>query len=176
MKWKNNSMKGYTLNDLPQVGLLIVFIGVCIAVGAYLNNEISSSSFDTEKILNEQITWVSNASYIKLAHPYLKSIEGINNGTRWLAAAPSYTSGNYSFLNDGSGVLCCKTCGTIACNENTTLWINYTTWSGEDYQVMKNATSGLTSLSVWLPIIAVVIASSVVIVTLMTSFLRRDNM
>ena len=173
MKW--NNFKGMSLTNLQNAGLLIVFVGVAVGVGIYLNNEISSSSFDTEKILNEQITWVSNASYMKLAHPYLKSIEGINNGTVWLAAAPYYSSGNYSFLNDGSGVLCCKTCGTISCKENTTLWINYTTWSGEDYQVMKNATSGLRNIAIWLPIIAVVVAASAVIGVLGSAFLNRRS-
>jgi hypothetical protein len=174
MKWEIDSRKGYSFNQLPQVALMIVFIGITIGVGAYLNHEIANTSYPTTAVQMETVTWVDNATYIKLAYPYIKSIEGVYNGTT-ATLANTYTSGNYSFTEEG-GLLCCKVCGTKTCNVNTTLQVNYTTWNGAEYYVSKNATSGMRNLSVWIPIIAVVIAASVVIGLLMTSFMRRENL
>lgn len=174
MKWKMDSRKGYSLNELPQVGLMIVFIGIVIGVGAYLNHEIANTSFPTTQVNMETVTWVDNATRIMLANPYIQSIQGIYNGTP-TTLVNTIQSGNYSF-GEENGILCCKVCGTKDCNVATTLYVNYTAWIGEDYYVSKNVTSGFKNLSQWIPIIAVVIAASVVIVTLMTSFMRRDNL
>ena len=176
MKWQNmNSCKGISVGDMSNAALVIIFLGVVLSVGSYMQGQIADTSFDTTAELNEQITWVNNASYMIVKYPYIKSVEGINNGTTWLATKPYFTSGNFSFKSDGSGgVLCCKTCGTAACNENTTLWINYTAWTGSEYYTIKNGTAGLRNISTWLPIIAVVIAAAIVVGTL-TSYFRKDN-
>jgi len=172
MKW--NNFKGMSLTDLQNAGLLMVFVGVAVGVGIYLNNQIADTSFDRTNVVLEQLTWVNNASYMKTAYPYIYSVNAIHNGTV-PTTANTYTSGNYSFLNDGSGVKCCGVCGTITCNTNTTLWINYTTWAGEDYKISKNASSGLRNIATWIPIIAVVVAASAVIGVLGSAFLNRRS-
>lgn len=169
-----DSRKGYALDQLPQVGLMIVFIGVTIGVGAYLNHEIANTSFTTSQVQMETVTWLDNATYMKLAYPYIHSIQGVYNGST-ATVANTFTSGNYSF-NEESGLLCCKVCGTVDCRVNTTLRVNYTTWAGEEYMVSKNASSGLRSLSSWIPIIAIVVAASVIIGVLVTSFKGRENL
>lgn len=174
MKWKIDSRKGYALEQLPQVGLMIVFIGLAVGLGAYINHEISTTSYTTTVVQMETVTWVNNATYMKLAYPYIKSIEGVYNGST-ATTANTFTSGNYSF-DEEAGLLCCKVCGTADCRVNTTLRVNYTTWAGEEFYVAKNASSGMRNLSIWIPIIAVVIAASVVIGVLMTSFMKRENL
>ena len=174
MKWKLDSRKGVALNDLPKIGLLLVFIGAAIGVGAYLNHEIANTSYPTTKVTMESVTWVDNATYIKLAYPYIKSIDGVYNGST-ATVANTFTSGNYSF-DEEAGLLCCKVCGNKDCEVNTTLRVNYTTWAGEDYYVSKNTSSGLRNLAQWIPIIAVVIAASVVIAVVSTSLVRKNDL
>jgi hypothetical protein len=168
------SSKGISaLESLPQVAMLLVFIGVAIGVGAYLNHEIATTSYTTTKVTNEAFTFTDNATYVKLAYPYIKSIEGVYNGTPF-NTTNTINSGNYTF-NEDSGIIITKTtCNGVDCKFNTTLRVNYTTWAGEEFLVSKNASSGLRNLSMWIPIIAVVISASVVIMVLMSSF-RKDN-
>ena len=174
MRWIKSSKGVSALDSLPQVALLLVFIGVAIGVGAYLNHEIATTSYTTTKVQNEAFTYTDNATYVKLAYPYIKSVEMVANGTPF-NTTNVINSANYTFDEESGIKISLTTCGGEDCNFNSTLRVNYTTWAGEEFLVSKNASSGLRNLSQWIPIIAVVIAASVVIVVLMTSF-RKENL
>lgn len=168
--------KGLALAGLPAVALTLVFVGVALVVGTYVQNQIGQTALPTAVVKCEAITWATNASYAKAAYPYIHSIQAVYNGSGCGGVAPNIelTSGNYT--HNGRSIYL-NAVGGAAYDAFTStggvFYVNYTTWNTtirSDKLILENATSGLTGLASWLPILAIVVAAAAVIGILLTSF------
>lgn len=163
--------KGIAFKDLATIGTLFVIVGVVIGVGAYMNDQIAETAYTDATVEMEPRTFTDNTTPITFTYPYIKSVEAVYNAST-ATATSLILSGNYTVYE--TAILCCGTLEPI----NGTIFINYTTWNTTlypDILITKNATSGMGTLSSWLPIVAIVIAAAVVIGVVATYFVRKEG-
>jgi len=83
--------KGFTLGQLPQVFLVVLFIGIIVGA-TYITLVAFRTSAFTPTTITEQLAFTNNA-YTTLTYPYLTSASAVSNiGNTSL----NLTSGNYT--------------------------------------------------------------------------------
>lgn len=161
-----------SFQSLTGVAMVIVLIGLAVAVGVYTNLEVGKEAAATsvKTIGCEQVTGTDYSAneWESVAYPYIKSVEGVYNIST-CTEAQLLKSGNYTVGEK-------QIMFHVTSGYNTTyLWVNYTTWntfgdSGEPILILKNATSGVSTISQWLPVIMTVLAAAIIIGVLLTAF------
>jgi len=153
------------LKMLTTAGLGIVVLGIMLAVGASINMNVARNAMPTVQVECEEVTWAANSTWMPLAYPYLKSVEYMYNAST-CAEATLIKAGNYTW-NERQVYL--STTNQASFGDGVK-YLNYTAYSGAGAESLYNSTTSLSTLSSWIPIIAVVLAAAVVIGILVAAF------
>jgi len=171
---------GIEFNQLATVAMLFVLVGVMLGVGVWINNEFANTAFDKSTAVNETVNFAVNDTWYALAYPYVDSVSLVYNNTSTgnVLLSEGTTQGTWQFRAPNEAKV--FTNSTVKAGNKYVTYVTWNTTEGvlgaENILISKNATSGQGKLAEWLPIIAVVIAASVVIGVLVTSFsMRRED-
>ena len=166
--------KGLALGDMLPIAIGFVLLGATIAIGATVLSQMATNTFTTATALCEPVVFTANNTYASLSHPYIKSIDYMYNQSECGGVAPNglIKSANYSWTDRQVKFTASGGAGWDPM-DNGTKFVNYTYFTGAPIQIVQNSTTGMGSLSGWIPIIAIVVAASVVIAILMGSFRLR---
>jgi len=157
------SSRGLVVADLLPIAMTFVLLGMFLSLGVWINKDLGETTFATELVNNETLTF-TNLTYTSTGYR-ISSIVLLSNGTYTVG------SGNYSFENTGTvsrinTTLLCKG----ACINAGSFNVSYQAYKSAGYLVVGNSTAGLTTLSSWMVILAVVIAAGMVIGVLLRGF------
>lgn len=160
------SSKGMSVADLGKVGFALVFLVVTLAVGVWVNQNFAETAF-TGVSTNQSQNFAVNDTWYNTNYRAADGSISVINYTDELPSANIDTTDNgyvsmvKLYTNDTYLV------GTYN--------ISYKALSEDGYLVSANATSGLVTLSNWIPIIAIVIAAAVVIGVIMLYFAKKGG-
>lgn len=172
------------LQALLGAGMAIVMVGLVVAFGASINNQIGKVALPMVQIKCEAITWASNGTWMNAANPYIYSLDYMYNGSVCGVAGTAsqlVKSGvNYTLSNDGKSIYLNITSTDNEMFGSGIKYVNYTTWnfseaSGKAKLTLENSSTGMSSLAGWLPVLAVIIAAGALIGILMVSFRIRPE-
>lgn len=160
--------KGQTsLNDLPNISLMLLLAGVFFVVGIIILSSFQSTQVTSVTVTNENITIPAaiNGTFT-LAHYRLVSITNITN-----SSGAVWGAGNYSVVNlENSTVKVLA--NSTPCAFGTACKINYV-YQNYDTSIpisIQNTISALSEIpSNWLVLIATVVAASIVIGIVITN-------
>lgn len=169
--------KGLTMDNLVSVAMTLIFVGVAIAVGLWTNLEISQEGTGLTTNTNESVTMDAvgagndNTTWVSLGNQWVRSVSNVYNDS---VNSVEILAANYSTRETPTGTQfrCCLDSDIL---NGSTKWVTYVSHDSEIY-VYKNATQGISNLSTWLPVIAVVLAAAVIIGMLGTWFVGRKGM
>ena len=162
---KTTSRKGIAVQDLATIGMTMVIVGAMIAIGVWVLTDFQEADGVFGGTARTALTLaIPNGTATALPYRYIRSIDGIYN-TTMSAAGEELGSGNYTLVQPNSVLISIDADDvTVATTED---WlVNYTVYDDEGYLAAANATSGMSQLASWLPIIAIVIAAAIIIGTL----------
>lgn len=154
--------KGITVWDMSNVAFTLVFIGVALAVGMWVNLEFADTVAETAA-MNQSITFVNNTW-----HDLSYRADGINfvgNASHNLGAA-NYTTKDLRYITQINA--------TFYGDYLAAAWnVNYNAFNFTDRLIVMNATEGMSKMAQWLPIIMIVFAAAIVLASLALWFGRR---
>ena len=153
------------LNDLPQVAIILVLVGVFFAIGIVVLGTIQTNNVGVtlNTVTNESITMPQLANgTVTLAHGYLVSITSVKNST-----GSAYSSTNYTISNSVNGVVKFVNNQSAACYGGTSCRITYTYNTYGETPASVSLTNTIEALGEipnnWLILIVVIIVASIVI-------------
>ena len=153
--------KGVALESLAPIAMTLVFVGVALGLGSYINQQVKITGFGTV-VGNESTTFVNN-TYKGLQYQ-AESVTALTNSTDTLPAA-LWTSR----ISGADTQVRIQTNATY----NAVVWnVSYVAFNEQGALALANASVGMGTLSNWLPIIAVILAAAVVIGVLIMYFGR----
>ena len=167
--------KGMSASDLTNAAFLFVLVGVVLSVGVWINKDLGEQAFTSEAVVNESVTF-TNGSFKALNFNYLDSITMIHNdtnsGTNVVDAANYTTRVNANGVSEVNLTYVCgsDTSQALVFNVSYSMYENVT-----GYMAIRNSSEGLSTLTEWLPVIAIVVAAGIVISTLIVAFTFRKN-
>ena len=158
--------RGLVVADLAPIAMTFVLLGLFLSVGAWINKDLSETTFATEQVDNETITF-ANMTWATTAYR-IQGITKISNGTYLVT---NTDNANYTFRDVGTRgqinfTMLCK----AVCINAGSFNVTYQAYKSAGYLVISNSTSGLSTLTSWMPIIAVVIAAGLVVGLLIRGF------
>jgi len=166
MAMKGNKLlgsKGVTVWDMSKIAMTLVFIGVTLAVGVWVN-------------LTRNVSWnATNNTYETLAYRGVVSNVGNATGGNWPTktglGSAYWESRDYGYRTQ----VILYTNATADYDNPTvmTLNITYAAYNSTEVPIVMNATEGIYTLAKWLPVIMVVFAAAIIIAALMMWFGRR---
>jgi hypothetical protein len=161
--------KGTLLADIPKIALVFVAFGVILGIGMYISGQVEQQGLSTTTVTNESVNFVSNASETVLAYPFIQSVTAIYNNTY---NNVTIASGNYTVSE--TGITCCDGV-KVPQGVRYVTYVAYSSQSNPSIYALHNTTSGLSTLSGYLPIIGVIIAAAVIIGVLVHGFIKKDE-
>ena len=168
------SHRGLSFTDLSSVAYMVVLIGIAIAMGVWINRETGYTLTSTFTVTNESVNLAVNNTPYGMAWPYVKEITLVNNATFQNATHGDddpITSTHYGLSEiEGTSYI---TLYSNATNPAGIKWVSYTAYNTTELGIVKNATQGVYNLAKWMPVIAVVIAASVVVGVVVTWLATR---
>ena len=160
--------KGVSLNQLTAVGLTFVLIGLFLGLGAFINNQVATGTVTTVGISNESVNFAVTETYYATAYPIAGTVTVYNDS----ALTTTWPAVNYTW---GDQAVKVTTSDEYPAGEHYLSYLAFNDTADSNYYIAKNATAGLSQLSAWLPIIAIVIAAGVVITVLVGSFALKKE-
>lgn len=169
--------KGLSAWQLSQVALTLVFVGVALSVGIWVNQQTAETGFGTDAANHSQ-NFAVNATWYALPHraQSISQYANYSNSTAsgmGLNVFDNTTNNNAGFESREYGMLTHVRLHTNATMFVGTYNVTYRAYNSSAYYATANATEGLNQLNQWLPIIAIVIAAGIIIGALMMWFSRR---
>ncbi len=168
--------KGITLGTLQTAATLLVFVGLILGIGTYVNEQVGTTAFSANVLTSncEAIAFITNNTRLPTTKPYIVSVSHMYNnstcvddplaGVGMLIGTGNYTYDDYSILLTASSNI-----------GAATKYINYSFHNDTEFLITKNTTAGIANLAQWLPIIAVVLAAGVVIGVIVLAFSGRKQ-
>ncbi len=167
--------KGASLSSLYPAVLTIVVLGILLGIGIYMFSEIQKGiAAETLTVNDESITFDDSGNYVATYNDCAArdfTIVAVTNDTDG-----TLSSGNYTFSTEGL-----LTATATSEYNGTTAAINYT-YTGTSRAATTDAcgtfttsSTGLGGLASWIAVIIVVIAASVVLGIVISSFGRRSG-
>ena len=158
--------RGLAVSDLAPIAVTFVMLGIFLGMGNWINKDLSETTFATETVTNETIsftnmTWATTSWRVA-------SISMLSNGTYLVTNTDSanYTFRDVGYVSQINFTMLCKG----ACIDAGDFNVTYLAYKSEGYLVVTNSTKGLSTLAEWMPIIGVVIAAGFVIAFLIKGF------
>lgn len=160
-------------STLYNVGMAMVMAVIVLSVGVMINQQTAENMTPSEN-LNFSITF-ANATWYALPYRASSVIDVAN-----------YTNSTSQFIADtdgaGAGFDSREWADTtqviLYTNESYiagTFNVSYMAYDSDSYSAISNATAGISTIAQWLPVLAVILASAVLIATLGYAFLGRGG-
>jgi hypothetical protein len=161
-------MKGLTLQEFSAMALSFVIVAVIISVSGTILTQMKVTEYNTTAVTNESHNFAANyTAYASDNSPILSISDMYDDASH----TNTYASTFYGFNSTGVYVLTNGTGGY----PNMTTGTHYFDYTyTNQYTLTANLTSqglsGITTMSQWLPTIAVIVAAAVVIGVIVNYF------
>jgi len=175
--------KGATLGEVAPAVLFIVFIGVLIGVGMFVMTETQDALGDTYTINNETVAVngvsTSVAEATRCGFDNFAILRVTNTSTSLTIDPANYT------INADTGTIVNVTADPDECPDTAHCsWnVTYTYTSSDDFDAttdnscdaLTNTVTGLGNFSTWMTVIVVVLAASIVLGLVLSSFGKQQG-
>jgi len=158
---------------MSKIAMTLVFIGVTLAVGVWVNLELSETSFPSV-LINETLAAVANNTWTGLAYK-ARSISLVGNNTTVYPTKSELGSAYWDWRHYGyeTQVILYHNATSDFDVATASYNVTYNALNSSSQYIVMNATEGTSTLAQWLPIIMVVFAAAIIIAALMMWFGRR---
>ena len=161
--------KGVAVWQLAQISLMLVLVGVTFGIGVYINEELYTTSYGTTAVVNESVTFTANNTYYDLLYKAASITEVANDSFTFGPTDGHYATRDYEYITQ-IAIYTNASGGPLAA---TAYNVSYNSYQSDAHFATMNATKSVRTFAQWLPIIAIMIAASVVIAVLGVWFMGR---
>ena len=169
--------KGQITSSLTSVAMALLMVAVIAAISMYIMNAVGTNAGLSVQSENSTIT-TTNDTWARLPYRVASISKVSNNGdglvadnetVAWIDGCGSTCgSGGYVTAESGSQTLIkVYTNGTYRAGTQT---IAYSAYSTDAAMAAQNASAAISTITAWLPLIALVIAAGLIIALLMGAF------